>query len=77
MGSESQLAFLYVYIYIIMFSSHFTRARAQNGTSGSYMYMDAIFKLVVHERSGQVYHIILPRKAYNSVRINRICVTYL
>ena len=27
------------------------KARVGNGVSGSYMYMDAIFKLVVHEKS--------------------------
>ena len=37
---------------------------------------DDIFKLVTHKswRSGQVYHILLPRKAYYSSEVNRVCV---
>ena len=42
-------------------------ARAQNGVSGSYMYMDAIFEFIVHEESEiwTTYDIILPRKDYH------------
>ena len=50
------------------------KARGQNGVSGSYMH--AVFELKAHkhQRSGQVYHIILLRKAYYSSQVNRVCV---
>ena len=51
------------------------KARVQNGISGSYM--DVVFELVVHkesEISEQVYHRVLPRKAYYSSQDSRVCI---
>ena len=53
MGSESQLAFIYIYSYISIAVGHVlsqgATARVQNGVSGSYG--DAVFELVEHEES--------------------------
>ena len=54
MGSESQLAFIYIFIsqavgHVLSRGASGATARVQNGVSGNYR--DAVFELVVHEES--------------------------
>ena len=81
-ASESQLAFIYFYIYILYiiisvrhaFTASGGKPRVQNGDSDGYT--DAVFELLPRkrQRSGQVYCIVLSSKAYYSSQGSRVCV---
>ena len=83
-ASESQLAFIYIYIcmYICISVRHAFPAsggkpRVQNGDSDSYM--DAVFELLAQKEAEiwtSLLH-VLSSKAYYSSQVSRVCAAAL